>query len=267
MSRKLVAIGGGENGRINRKGEKLPYETKEIDEEIVKLCEKEHPNFLFLGHAQIDESYERGYYETIKAIYGDMLGCACKTVKKAELKTNIMYAKELIEWADIIYEGGGDTKGMIELWRETGFDKMLKQAWEEGKVICGVSAGANCWFGSCSSAALKMQLKDMNAPMINVECLGFVDAFFTPHCNVANEHINRLKHMKESLKGTNMIGLGLSNCCAIEIVDSKYRLLTTNASNYGIEAYGIKTYWKRDEYIEEFIEVSNEFKNLSELLS
>lgn len=32
--RKIIAIGGGENGRINSKGEKLPYELSEIDSEI-----------------------------------------------------------------------------------------------------------------------------------------------------------------------------------------------------------------------------------------
>lgn len=35
---------------------------------------------------------------------------------------------------------------MIKLWKENGFDKVLRNAWENGKVMCGVSAGANCWF-------------------------------------------------------------------------------------------------------------------------
>ena len=37
---KLVCIGGGEIPRI-KNGIQLPYETKEIDEEIVRLSEKE----------------------------------------------------------------------------------------------------------------------------------------------------------------------------------------------------------------------------------
>ena len=28
MSKKIIAIGGGENGRVNSKGEQKPYETK-----------------------------------------------------------------------------------------------------------------------------------------------------------------------------------------------------------------------------------------------
>lgn len=267
MQRKIVAIGGGENGRVKFSGVKLPYELKEIDMEIIRLTRKSHPNFLFLGHAQIEISYEERYFNTMKALYGDLFGCECRTIKKAELKNDMQKAQDLVDWADIIYEGGGDTKGLIELWRETGFDKILKEAWKNGKVMCGVSAGANCWFRSCSSAALKMQQNDDTAPMINVDCLQFVNAFFTPHCNVVNENMNRLQHMKESLKNTDMIGLGISNCCAIEIIDDKYRLITSDASNYGIEAYGIKTYWKDGEYIKAQIDTSDSYKNLSQLLS
>ena len=36
---------GGENGRIDENGKKLDYETYEIDKEIVKLANKEKPNF------------------------------------------------------------------------------------------------------------------------------------------------------------------------------------------------------------------------------
>lgn len=43
--RKIVAIGGGENGRITSGGEKLPYELAEIDHEIVRLSGKEKPRF------------------------------------------------------------------------------------------------------------------------------------------------------------------------------------------------------------------------------
>ena len=48
-SRKIVAIGGGENGMVKPDWTKKPYETEWIDAEIVELIEKEHPNFLFLS--------------------------------------------------------------------------------------------------------------------------------------------------------------------------------------------------------------------------
>ena len=266
MSKKIVAIGGGKNGRIKSDGTKDPYETKEIDHEIVKLTNKKFPKFLFLGHAQTDINSELEYFHTMKKIYGDIFGCECRKIKRIELKNDIQKVKELIEWADIIYEGGGDTKGMIELWYETGFDKMLKEAWMSGKVMCGISAGANCWFKSCSSDSLKIQLNDITAPMIQVECLNFVKAFFTPHCNRKDNYTNRLEHMKESLQDTELFGLGISDCCAIEIVDDTYRLITTNMPNARMEPFGVKAYWDQGKYLQENIKVTKEFKKWNDLL-
>lgn len=266
MSRKIVAIGGGGNGRIREDGTQAPYETEPMDEEIIKLTGKDKPNFLLLAHSQLKPESENRYFEAMKRIYGVKFGCDCKTVTRADLKNNLEYAKNTVEWADIIYEGGGDTKSMIELWRETGFDKVLKSAYENGTVMCGVSAGANCWFKSCSSDSLQIELNDETAPLIEVDCLNYIDAFFTPHCDVAAEHTNRLKHMKDVLEGTTRRGLAMSNCCALEIVDDRYRLIRSDASNYGIEPYGVLGYWKNGEYFEERIDTSEKFKDIADLL-
>ena len=202
MSKKIVAIGGGHNGRIREDGSKAPYETGPMDLEIIRLTEKPNPNFLFLGHAGLE--YEDSYFETMVRIYKDMYGCECKMLKGSDL-TDAPKVNELIDWADIIYEGGGNTKSMIELWKETGFDKVLKQAYENGKVMCGVSAGANCWFKSCSSDALQIETGNPYAPLIKVDCLGFIDAFLTPHCDEkgrmdsTQELINDIKILLETV--------------------------------------------------------------------
>lgn len=59
----------------------------------------------------------------------------------------------------------------------------------------------------------------------------------------------------------------MSNCAALEIVDDKYRLITSDASYHGIEAYGLKLYWNNGEYLEKRIDDSDMFKPLEELLS
>lgn len=140
MSRKIVAIGGGENGRLKNGGTRYPYETAPFDKEIIRLAEKNEPNFLFIAHAQKPVGEQR-YFETMKSIYGDIYGCKVKALFANDLD-NKDYVNNLIEWADIIYEGGGDTDSMIKLWVQTGFDKILFNAWCSGKVMCGVSAGA-----------------------------------------------------------------------------------------------------------------------------
>lgn len=193
-------------------------------------------------------------------IYDKRYGCPCKDLKSSEL-TDQAYVKSLIEWADIIYEGGGNTLDMIKLWKETGFDSVLRQAWESGKVMCGVSAGANCWFKECSSDSLKIKY-GLDQPLIVVECLGFVDGLFVPHCDAPG----RLESVKEFLKRSQEVGLSMSNCTALEIIDDQYRLVVSDASYHEIEAYGLKSYWKEGEYIQEKLDTTPDFKPLKELL-
>ena len=126
MERKIVAIGGGSNGRINADGSRSPYNTELIDKEIVRLANKEKPNFLFIGHAQPLETQE-SYFNCMQEIYGKIFGCNCKILKSDELY-NLTKVEQLISWADIIYEGGGNTQDMICLWKETGFDSILRTA-------------------------------------------------------------------------------------------------------------------------------------------
>jgi dipeptidase E len=47
---------------------------------------------------------------------------------------------------DVVWVGGGDTRAMLRIWRECGLDVVLREAWEAGIVLTGVSAGGVCWF-------------------------------------------------------------------------------------------------------------------------
>ena len=52
----------------------------------------------------------------------------------------------------------------------------------------------------------------------------------------------------------------LPNCVALEIIDDKYRLISDDNN-----LYGIKAFWK-NKYFEKKINVSEKFKDLSELI-
>ncbi len=58
MSKKIVAIGGGENGRILESGEKSLYETEAMDREIIRLTEKEKPNYLLIMQCLFQKKYK-----------------------------------------------------------------------------------------------------------------------------------------------------------------------------------------------------------------
>lgn len=47
---------------------------------------------------------------------------------------------------DAIYVGGGSMRNMLAVWREHGVDQAMRDAWECGVVVAGLSAGAMCWF-------------------------------------------------------------------------------------------------------------------------
>ena len=235
--KKLVAIGGGENGRVLKDGTIMPYDTESIDREIVNLTGKERPNFLFICHAMESLEIQDSYYHTMGKIYGGIFGCHCKDLKTDELEDTLI-VQEKINWADIIYEGGGDTKYMIELWKKTGFDKVLYKAWNDGKVICGISAGAICWFKNGNS--------DVDDTFENLECLNWFNAYATPHADEAG----RSESTKEHLKNENIVGIMLSNKSALEIINNKCRVLL---SDYDDKSYAIKCYWNNDNYTEKNI--------------
>ena len=260
MTKIIVAIGGGENGRIKSDGTKYPYETESIDQEIVKLTGKEKPHFLMLAHSQLQSlDAQDFYFKTMENIYGKRFNCECKLLRSDKLNDH-EYVNGLIDWADIIYEGGGNTLDMIELWKTSGFDETLRNAWESGKVLCGVSAGANCWFEACSSDSLKYK-EGSDHGLIAMDCLGFLKGFFVPHA----DQEERKESVKNMLKETDMIGLLFSNCAALEIVDDQYRVLTSEPKYYNIKPFALKTYWYDGKYYEEEITISSEFHPIDEI--
>lgn len=46
---------------------------------------------------------------------------------------------------DVVYVGGGNTANMLAVWRVHGVDRLLREAYRAGTLLCGISAGANCW--------------------------------------------------------------------------------------------------------------------------
>lgn len=50
-----------------------------------------------------------------------------------------------LERQDVIWVSGGSTANLLALWRLHGLDEQLRQAWQAGVVLMGVSAGSLCW--------------------------------------------------------------------------------------------------------------------------
>jgi peptidase E len=76
---------------------------------------------------------------------------------------------------DIIWVGGGSTANLLALWRVHGLDLILRECWEAGVVLKGVSAGSLCWHigGTTDSYGVDLQ------PVTNG--LGFLPYSNSPH--------------------------------------------------------------------------------------
>jgi peptidase E len=46
---------------------------------------------------------------------------------------------------DVVWVGGGSVVNLLAVWRAHGLDTVLRDAWEAGVVIGGISAGSLCW--------------------------------------------------------------------------------------------------------------------------
>ncbi len=46
---------------------------------------------------------------------------------------------------DTVWVGGGSTANLLALWRLHGLNSAMRNCWEAGVVLAGVSAGSVCW--------------------------------------------------------------------------------------------------------------------------
>ncbi|MBI1833957.1 MAG: Type 1 glutamine amidotransferase-like domain-containing protein [Candidatus Andersenbacteria bacterium] len=246
--KKIVAISGGEIGRPGHL-----IETTKIDKEIIRLTGKKHPKLLFVPTASEDDV---SYYEVVKKHFGKRLGCETDVLYLIKRKLSMGEIEAKVLGTDIIYVGGGNTQKMMKAWKRTGFDKILKKAYEKGVVLSGVSAGAVCWFKWANSDSRKSV--DPTADFIRIPGLGFVSALYCPHYDVEND---REPSLKEMMKKVSCVGIAVDNCCAIEIVDDKYRVFSSKSTENAC-----KVYWKGGKYFKEKIEKRNNFQPLADLL-
>ncbi len=131
---RFLAIGGG-----------TFEDTDGLTRRIVDLSKKEIPNILFIGTAAEDSTNPlTSCKKSFKRV------CPGTVMKKLSIIRNTYTMEEvdeLLNWADIIYVGPGNTEFMLEKWQEYGLTAKLKAVFEKDTaVLSGMSAGALCWF-------------------------------------------------------------------------------------------------------------------------
>ncbi len=220
MQKRIIAIGGGE---IKNKT------TLEIDRYISSLA-KEHAgenraNALFIGTASHDSM---PYFNSFRKTYTSVFDIKAEVALMVYGEMDASRIAEKIKKADCIYIGGGDTLFMLEKWRELGIDKLLIDAYNNGTVICGLSAGAICWFNDMYTDYEIMRGK--SADYVLKKGLGVLDGCMCPHFD------DREQDFLVALKSGDIKSCYcVENNCAIEFVDGFF----TKSISSGGKAYFI----------------------------
>ncbi|WP_339247309.1 peptidase E [Paenibacillus sp. FSL F4-0243] len=206
----IVVIGGGEL---------IDLETLEMDREVVKLTQKANPKALFIPTVSSDAP---GYCDTFNKVYGEILGCETSHLLLVSQTYTHEEIAELIISADLIYVGGGNTRKMLEIWKNTGVDALLKEAYNSGTILAGLSAGSICWFeyGHSDSEAFDDQ---GNWQYIKLEAMGILPGIHCPHYN---EDI-RVEDFSRMVKDGGLLGIAVDNNCAIIYKDNEYKVMST----------------------------------------
>jgi peptidase E len=79
---------------------------------------------------------------------------------------------------DVIWVSGGSTANLLVLWRLHGLDVILRECWQAGVVLMGVSAGSVCWHLGGTTDSFGLPLR----PLTNG--LGLLPYSNSPHHDV-----------------------------------------------------------------------------------
>ncbi len=206
MDKRIIAIGGGE---IRNKT------TLEIDRYVSDLAKihagEKRANALFIGTASHDSM---PYFNSFRKTYTSVFDIKAEVALMVYGEMDIDKIAGKIENADCIYIGGGDTLYMLEKWKELGVDKMIIQAYNDGKIICGLSAGAICWFKTMYTDSLMMSGKSDEYAIR--QGLGVLDGVFCPHFNEREGDF-----IPAMIKGGIDKAYAVENDCALEFVNGE----------------------------------------------
>ena len=115
-------------------------EDPRLEEYMLALARRERPRVCFVPTASGDAE---GYVQRFRDFFGEL---ACETSELVLFGRDAGDLRRLLLDQDVIYVGGGSTANLLSLWRLHGIDALMREALDGGSLLCGMSAGMNCWF-------------------------------------------------------------------------------------------------------------------------
>jgi dipeptidase E len=151
-------------------GFSMEPENPALDRFVLSLVRSDRPRVCFVPTAGGDAE---GY---VARFYRAFAGHDCRPSDLQLFARTVADLRAFVLEQDVIYVGGGSTANLLAVWRTHGLDRILAEAWEAGVVLCGVSAGMNCWFRASVTDSFDVARL---APLD--DGLGFVPGSACPH--------------------------------------------------------------------------------------
>lgn len=178
-----------------------------LDQYILNASGAVTPKVCFVGTASGDaQSFIDRFYAAFTTLHCSPAHISLFRPEPGDLREKVLEQ-------DVIYVGGGNTRSMLALWREWGFDSILREAWESGVVLAGVSAGSICWFSAGVSDSVRPE--DLRA----LTCLGFLPGSNCPHYD--SEPERRPTYQRFVAEGSLEAGYAADDGAALHFMGTK----------------------------------------------
>ncbi len=106
----------------------------------LELAEARRPKLAYVGTASGDSMHWNGLMH--EAFYGSDVELTCVNLLPMP---NFPDLRAHLTSRDAIWVQGGSVAGLLALWRLHGVGEIMRECWERGVVLSGVSAGSICW--------------------------------------------------------------------------------------------------------------------------
>ena len=213
-AKQIIPIGGG--------GFYRDSENLELEKYVLRQSGADNPRVCFIPTA----SGEPDHY--VASFYSAFLKLGCRPSVLTFFKRTPDLRSFLLN-QDVIYVGGGNTKSLIALWRDWGVIEILREAWQTGIVLTGVSAGAICWF----EQGLTDSFSDGLRPL---DCLGFLPGSCCPHYD--GEAQRRPSYHKLLTAGEICAGVAIEDWTGVHFTGGEIHKVI--ASKRGARAYSMR---------------------------
>ncbi|MFI1384593.1 Type 1 glutamine amidotransferase-like domain-containing protein [Embleya sp. NPDC020886] len=200
MTTHLVAMGGG--------GFSMNEGPSALDRYVLDLAGRPHPRVCFIPTASGDSA---GYVDRFLRAFGQL---DCKTGELSLFQRTGVDLADMLAEQDVIYVGGGSTANLLALWRLHGLDVALAARAAAGDlVVCGLSAGALCWFEGGITDSFGPELRPL------ADGLGWAAGSVCPHYD--GEAGRRPAYHAAIEAGVLAPGYALDDGAAIHLVDGR----------------------------------------------